>query len=75
MSDAQREMTLDEVVCRLPESHAARRKYVALKAQLAEAERKLAKAEEWRDYYRAKWLGEFAVPQPDPPADSAGEKP
>lgn len=40
-------------------------------ARLAEAERKLAKAEEWRDYYRAKWMGPIAVPQLEPPADSA----
>lgn len=32
---------------------------------------RLAEAEAWRDYYRAKWLGDKAVPQPDPPADSA----
>lgn len=34
---------------------------------------RLASAEAWRDYYRAKWLGDRAVPQPEPPADSANE--
>jgi hypothetical protein len=38
--------------------------------ELAEARELLERAEKWRDYYRAKWLGPAACPQPDHPDDA-----
>ena len=56
------------------EYQAMQRTLGGVNARLAEAERRLTSAEEWRDYYRAKWLGDRAVPQPEPPTtDSAGD--
>lgn len=34
----------------------------------------LTKAEQWRDYYRAKWMGPMAMPQPDAPSDETSEE-
>lgn len=42
-----------------------------LQARLDEAEAKLANSEQWRRYYRAKWLGDEADEKVDRPADSA----
>ena len=41
--------------------------------RLAEARELLTKAERWCDYYRAKWLGPLAVPQPPHPDDAMAE--
>lgn len=44
---------------------------VTLKRQQAEdVLRKLERAEKWRDYYRAQWLGVEAVPSPPVPGVS-----
>ena len=46
--NAQREMTLDEWMARLPESHAANRELAALRARLAELEVELETVEDMR---------------------------
>jgi hypothetical protein len=41
-----------------------------LRRELAEKRELLERAEKWRDYYRAKWLGPAACPQPEHPDDA-----